>query len=506
MKLKKTLAVLLAGLMLVGGAASVAADAPVYTDKGVVMSYDGYYKNGCYYPYYGAYYPYYYGNPYCGGYENGHFYNYLYDSCWINDSAKLEAFWNPITGRYDNCNCLYCTGHADLSGYYWVNGVQYCAKDYYIHYAPHTVTATNVPSVEYSKETGVTKYESSIPSGVIKRSKTTTEEKENGVVITDSGVTVKNPALLGSYNKYKTLCGTYYAYDKVDLGTYFNKNTAAMQLIVGEIQTFGTGFKMISSNSNVVKIYNDTNGQNMKAVGMGNADVYLYTAGGVPFMKLSVSVTNALYGGFHDEYMDIQVGSWRLDKAGESTSVVVKVSEDRKDDPVKLSVVQGNGYIKDGMLYATGNGPIVLKAYNTKNTNIQAYAIVYVGQYVDAIYDGYWTVNGGNISCNYWNPNLWSGSYKINGWVLTDTGCYLPVISKVETTTEKPNGDKVTTTTTVYSDVYDLLYDSCYGNVDTLYALLLKNGKLNGSYGSLYQAALQEILEDIAEDLAKQYH
>lgn len=503
MKLKKTLAVLMAGLMLVGGASSVAAGA-VYTDKGVVMSYNGYYNGNCYYPYYyNGYYPYYSCTEEYPSYNyyNGYFYNWIYDS-----GYNLKDYWNPITGYYDTCTCPYCTGHADLSGYYWVNGVQYCARDYYLYYAPHTVTANVVPSGETSKETGVTKYESSIPSSVIRKPKTTEENTEGNVIITDSGVTVKNPSILGSYNKYQTVCGTYYAYDKVDLSAYFNKNTLCMSLILGEIQTFSTGFKMVSSDSNVVKIYTDTNGQNMKAVGMGNADVYLYTAGGVPFMKLSVSVTNALYGGTHNGYIDVQVGSWRLDKAGDSTSIVVKVDEAHKNDAIKLSVVQGNGYIKDGMLYATGDGAIVLKAYSTKNANIQGYAIVYVGKYVDALYDGYWTSNGGNISCNYWNPNLWSGGYKINGWVLTDTGCYLPVISKVETTTEKPNGDEVTTTTTIYSDVYDLLYGSCYGNVDTLYGLLLKNGKLYGSYGSLYQAALQEILDDIADDLARQYH
>lgn len=499
MKLKKTLAVLLAGMMLVGGAASVSAGAPVYTDKGEnVLTYDS-----IRYPYYyyncGSYYPYW-GNPYCGDYENGYFYNWIYDC-----APNLKDYWNPVTGRYDTCSCLYCTGHADLSGYYWVNGVQYCAKDYYIHYAPHTVTAAIVPT-ETSKETGITKYESSIPSSVIKKSKTDETSTDSNVIITDSGVTVKNPAILGAYNRYQTVCGTYYAYDKVDLSKYFNQNTLGMSLILGEVQTFGTGFKMISSDSNVVKIYNDTNGQNMKAVGMGSADVYLYTAGGVPFMKISVSVTNAIYGGLHNGYIDVQIGSWRLDKTGDSTSVVVKVDEAHKNDAVKLAVVQGDGYIKDGMLYATGDGAIVLKAYSTKNPNIQGYAIVYVGKYVDALYDGYWTSNGGNISCNYWNPNLWGGGYKINGWVLTDNGSYLPVISKIETTTEKPNGDKVTTTTTVYSDVYDLLYGSCYGNVDTLYALLWKNGKLNGSSGSLYQAALQEILEDIAADLASQYN
>ena len=487
MKLKKTLSAILAGLMLAGGAVAASADGKVYTAEDFAPVYKYQYNCAPYYPYY----------------NNGYFYNWIYDR-----GPVLQAVWNPVTNTYDNCVCAYCSGHADLTGYYWVNGVLCSAKDYYVNYAPHTVTVTPDTSKEVSKETGVTYYESSIPSVLVKRKPSASAEKEGNVIITDSGnVTVKNPSVIGGYNKHQTVLGTYYASDKVDLNSYFNTNMLSLNLTQGEVQTFGTGFKMISADNTIVKVITDSEGQKLIANGVGTTSVYLYTGGGVPFMKLSVTVVNSLYGAYKG-YIDVEVGSWRLDKVGDSTPIVVAVDKEHCNDTIKLSVVKGDGYIKDGKLYANGNGAIVVKAYSEKNPNIKGYAIVYVGQYVDALYDGYWTNVNGNISCNYWNPYLWGcDGYKINGWILTNTGAYLPVISKVETTTTKPDGDKVTTTTTVYSDLYDLLYGDCHGNVDTLYELLWKNGKLTDkNLGALYNAALQEIVEDITADYFAKMH
>jgi len=116
MKLKKTLSAILAGLMLVGGAVSASA-APVkggqvLTAKDFAPVYKYQYNCNPYYPYY----------------NNGYFYNWIYDR-----GPNLGAYWNPVTGRYDTCSCVYCSGHADLSGYFWVNGVLCSAKDYYVN-------------------------------------------------------------------------------------------------------------------------------------------------------------------------------------------------------------------------------------------------------------------------------------------------------------------------------------------------------------------------------------
>ena len=483
MKLKKTLSAILAGILLVGGAVSASAG-KVYTSEDFKTPVNPYYYN-----YY---------------YNNGYFYN------WIYDGPRLEANWNPITGKYDNCSCVYCQGTYTPSGYYWVNGVLCSAQDYYVKYAPHTVVVAPSTTVEtavtgeVSKETGVIKNESSIPSGVIKRKPTTTANStvSENVTITESGkVYIKNPAVLGGINTNLVVPGKYYTCDKVNIETFFAQNTYNLYLYPGDVQTFGTGFKMISSDSSVVKVITDEEGQHMKALKTGSAYVYLYTGGGVPFMRLYVNVGGGAYNTVKG-YIDIEPASWQLTAKGDSTDIVVKADRDYGD--IKLEVAKGNGYIgNDGKLYANGDGAIVLKAYSVKNPAVQGYAIVYVGQYVNALYDGYWTNVNGGISCSYWNPYLWAyDGYKINGWVVTTGGVYLPVISKVESTV-KPG-----TTTTVISDVYDLLYD-CQGDVDTLYKLLwlqYNNTRPSQSFDSLYQNALKEIMDDIADNYYKQMH
>ncbi len=485
MKLKKTLSAILAGIMLVGGAVSASAG-NVYTAEDFKKPVTNY----CVKPYY----------------YNGYYYN------WIYDDFKLEANWNPITGRYDYCSCAYCQGLYTPSDYYWVNGVLCSAKDYYVNYAPHevivtpsTTVVTPVTNGESSKESGLVYNQSSIPSAAIKRNNTpviSSDVTSDNIHITDNGkVYVKNPAILGGFNSCLTIPGKYYAYDKVDLNAFFAKNTFGVNMYPGDVQTFGTGFKMISSNSKVVKIFTDKDGQHMQAAGAGAAYVYLYTGGGVPFMRLEVLVTAGAYNVARG-YIDVEPASWNLTGAGDSTDLVVKADKNYSD--IKLEVVKGNGYIgSDGKLYANGNGAIVVKAFSEKYPSVKGYAIVYAGQYVNALYDGYWTSVNGCITGTYWNPYLWScDGYKINGWVLTSTGAYLPVISKVESTL-KPG-----TTTTVYSDLYDLLAD-CHGDVDTLYKLLwqkYQNNKPVESFDKLYQAALEEIMQDIADAYYKQMH
>jgi len=486
MNFKKTLSAILAGVMLIGSAVSVSAG-KVYTSEDFkTPTTNGYYPNG---------------------YYNGYFYNPIYDG------VRLEAYWNPVTGRYDNCTCPYCLGAITPSGYYWVNGVLCSANDYYVKYAPHTikVDTTEVAvenKTEVSQETGVTYNQSKIPTGAIKRKPTTpVSSAVDNVTVTESGkVYIKNPALLGGINASITIPGKYYPSDKVDIEAFFAKNSYSLYLYKGDVQSFGSGFKMISSDSGVIRVVTDKNGQHLEAVGTGYAYVYLYTGGGVPFMRLYVNAANKPFNAVQG-YIDVEPGSWRLDKAGDSTDIIVKADKQYTD--IKLEVARGSGYIgKDGKLYATGEGAIVLKAYSAKNPSIQGYAIVYVGQYVNALYDGYWTSINGCITGSYWNPYLWTyDGYKIVGWVLTNNGVYVPVISKVDSVTKpttKPN-DK----TFIYSDIYDLLYGHCEGDVNTLYKLLwiyYNTNKPAQSFDSLYQLALKEIIDQIAASYDDQIH
>ncbi len=476
MKFKKLLAAAMAGLMLVGSAAAVSADgATVYTAEEL---YTKYYTT-------------------CS--VHGVRYNYGYPCgtwCYYDGSYKLEANWNPYLGRY--------TYNPDnQAGYYWVNGVPYC-YDTHQPYTPVVVSSTTTAAtkpIEYSKEDGVTYNESSIPTTVIKKKPTVlapSEVYKPNVSYSSTGtVYVQNPGLLGSVYNCVTLPGTYYAYDKVDINAFFTANSYNMYMSIGEYQTVDAGFKMVSSDSSVVRIFVNSEGnQLMKAEKAGSAYVYLYTGGGVPFMSIYVNVAAGTQSA---GFVDIQPGTWRLDGPGSSTEI--KLTADAAHTDVVLSVDKGNGTIKtEGgktILVANANGPIVLKACSKANYNVVGYAIIYVGKYVDAIYDGYWTTAGGNITCNYWNPYLWNyDGYKINGYVLTDTGAYVPVIDRVGTYYSKPTG----TIVNVYNDLYDMLYDECYGDYNTFYNLLWYRYNLNKpakSFEELYGEALEEILKDI---------
>ncbi|MBR5445286.1 MAG: hypothetical protein IKV57_04140 [Clostridia bacterium] len=486
MRFKKMLSAILAGVMMIGSAAAVSAAGEVYVMQDVKAP-----------------------ATHVNGYYNGYFYNPIYDD------VRLEAYWNPVTGKYNNCGCAYCTGVANLSGYYWVNGVLTSVNDYYAKYAAHTIkpdtTEVEVNKENVSEQTGVTYNQSKIPTGVIKRkpaAAASSSATTNNVTISETGkVYIQNPALLGGVNASITIPGKYYPADKVDIEAFFAKNSYSLYLYKGDVQTFGSGFKMISSDSSVARIVTDKDGQHLQAVGNGYAYIYLYTGGGVPFMRLYVNVTTKPYNAVQG-YIDIEPASWKLDKSGDSTDVIVKADKQYTD--IKLEVARGNGYIgKDGKLYATGDGAIVLKAYSAKTPAIQGYAIVYVGQYVNALYDGYWTNGNGCIIGSYWNPYLWTyDGYKIVGWVLTTGGVYVPVINKVDTPV-KPNAKPNDKTTIVMTDLYDLLYGHCEGDVNTLYSLLwiyYNNNKPAQSFDSLYQQALKEIMEDIAAGYDKQIH
>ncbi len=491
MKLKRMLSGAMVALMLAGSTVAVSADATVYTAKDLAAT-------TCYTPcaihsvQYNKGYP-------CGAW------------CYYDGSYYLEANWNPYIGRYEN-------NYWNTPGYYWVNGVPYC-YDTHVQVVPTTTTTTtttvNYAQVDSAVDTEEAKpvKEGGIPNTVIKKKPNVATSsaaddtyKPNVIIGSNGTVSIKNPALLGSVYSCITVPGTYYAYDKVDLNKFFSANTYTMWMNIGEYQTMDAGFKMVTTDSSVVRIYNDTKGnQLLKAEGAGNAYVYLYTGGGVPFMRLNVNVSAVTPS--QKGYIDVKPATWRLDGKGSSTEVVV--STDKDYGSVKLVVEQGNAYIKteDGknILTATGDGPVVIKAYSTANTNIAGYAVLYVGKYVDALYDGYWTSNNGSISCNYWNPYLWNyDGYKINGWVVTDTGAYLPVIDRVGTYYSKPTG----TVVNVYNDLYDMLYDDCKGDYNTFYNLLwykYNQTKPTQSFDSLYGEVLADILEDISDAYSLQY-
>lgn len=422
-----------------------------------------------------------------------------------NDSMKLDSttylpagsegycdYYNPYYPYLDSyygmnyaCTCPYCTGF-NQSGYVYVNGLYYKAADYY---ANVQVSASSDPVKHGS---GTVEHQSRIPQSIIKR----------GTTDINKGETIKEPTLQDAavdcyyYNPIFISGAKYYPASKININKFFEKNTYMLNLKSGEVQLFETGYKMYSADSNVALCYNDGKNQVLVAKNPGLTYVYLYTNGGVPFLRLEVLVSGTAYN-TQKGLIDVIPGNWKLDGYGSSTTLHVWADQEYND--ITLAVVYGSAYIENGKVTATGNGPIVVKAYSKSKPEIQGYAVLYAGSYTSAIYNDSCTMNNQGVSCGYWNSNLWadtSYSYTICGWVIIGPS-YIPVLEKTSMTTSFPKTNITNSYLRFYSDLR-LLVNQCYGNYDVIYAYLKQCQQNNvKDYYDLYNLAFPEILRNL---------
>jgi len=459
MNYKKLFSAVLAGLMLAGSAISVSAAAKVYTAEDFCT---GPFHCECGIPHYGNQ---------CG-----------------NIVRPGKPLFPNQNKHEEDCKCAVCNPIVRPivpGNNFWINGMYYPTDKYYVKYSEaNTYLITPLET----KLSNISDFAAAWTPG------------STGAAIGENGtVQTKKPGLIGSISQQITICGgKYYPSNKVNLTTFFAENTYGMQMYEGYMQTFGTDLKMISSDSSVVKVITDSNGQNLVAYSTGTAYIYVYSNGGVPLMRLNVEVMGTSYN-MEKAYVDVRPASWRLDGDGDSTALVVR--GDKPYDDVTLTVRDGDGYIKDGKLYADcDSGVIIVEAASKSNKAAYGYAIIYVGKYVNALYNGYWSSCGNNIYANYCNPNLWGcDGYNINGWIVTDSGVYIPVIKKIDVSTTNPDG--TTSTSQIYAFLYETLTNKCYGNFDTLYNWLCWNysvSKPTQTFNEMYQEALDQLLENIA--------
>ena len=169
----------------------------------------------------------------------------------------------------------------------------------------------------------------------------------------------------------------------------------------------------------------------------------------------------------------------------------------RRNDDITLAVVFGSAYIENGKVTATGDGPIVVRAYSKSKPEIQGYAVLYAGSYTSAIYNDSCTRNNQGVSCGYWNGNLWAdSSYTVCGWVIVGSS-YIPVIEKTSMTTSFPKTNITNSYLRFYADLR-LLVNQCYGDYDVIYAYLRQCQQNNAKdYYDLYNKAFAEILRNL---------
>ena len=421
-----------------------------------------------------------------------------------NDSMKLDnttylpagseevcdsynPYYNYLDSYYGKnytCTCPYCSG-TNTSGYVYVNGRYYKATDYY---ANVQVSATSDP---VKHDNGTVEHQSRIPQSVIKR----------GTTDINKGEGIKDPTIQDAavdcyyYNPIFIAGAKYYPASEINVNKFFEKNTYMLNLKSGEVQLFETGYKMYSSDSNVALCYNDGKNQVLEAKNPGLTYVYLYTSGGVPFLRLEVLVSGTAYN-TQRGLLDVIPGSWKLDGYGSSTTL--DVWADQKYDDITLAVVFGSAYIENGKVTATGDGPIVVRAYSKSKPEIQGYAVLYAGSYTSAIYNDSCTRNNQGVSCGYWNGNLWAdSSYTVCGWVIVGSS-YIPVIEKTSMTTSFPKTNITNSYLRFYADLR-LLVNQCYGDYDVIYAYLRQCQQNNNAkdYCDLYNKAFAEILRNL---------
>jgi len=336
-------------------------------------------------------------------------------------TTVYETWYNQYYGHY----VLPITTPTVGTDCYYLNGQYYTVKQ------PTVVTEVTLPAAD-AAASGITSstsaVKSSVPRGVVRKTTTAISNAPSVELTTQSTVT---PTAACIYNPCTLVGGKYYPADKVNINKFFETRTYSIMMNSGEVQIMNTGYKMYSTDSSVVLCYTDGSNQVIKATGLGSAYVYLYTPGGVPFMRIGITVVSANYTHQKDSpVVDIIPDAWRLSKVGDSTNLTIYAPEKYKD--LELKVAYGNATLDGNKLTATGTGAIVLHASSKSAPSVQGIAVLYVGEYVNSILDGHWQTVPNGICGNYWNPNLWiSNDYIICGWVVVN-GNYIPVIKQCD--------------------------------------------------------------------------
>ncbi len=367
------------------------------------------------------------------------------------------------------------------NGGYYFKGYYYIDDDAVVSEAAKTVASTGETTYVLKNDNSWIKTGT---SGILPSTSTSTVTKSPSTVFVTKPTATKS---VSTYKNYSVISGgKYYSYmdAESELKKYFENNTYAMFLYEGDERFFCSDVYFVSTDNDVV-YYDYTEGK-LVANEAGNAYVYVYTKGGIPFFRLNVSVIRTLSTTSKPSVVQLIPDQWHLDEAGDTTGFTIKCDQKYNANDFTLSVVYGNDIasIVNGKLKTTGCGPIVVRVSNKRYGNVYGEALIYVGKYVSSIYDGYYTTTGGKVVTKYWDYDISDlcNSY-IAGWIKSDEGTFIPVIKKSAGTVVNADGTTKQTTVVSYENVSvaDLIRQA-YGDKEELATIitkynLAKNGK-----------------------------
>ena len=291
-------------------------------------------------------------------------------------------------------------------------------------------------------------------------------------IVVKPGVTIVKPgypSIIGG--KYYTI-----AEAKEYLAKYFENNTYEITMKEGDTRTFQAGSYFISSDPGVA--YYDYEAGKIIANDSGAADIYVCTKGGIPYFRLRVNVVNSyVNNGKEAAYLKLEAADWQL-SVGEKTTITAAASNGKTYDDILFTVDFGADSAtvgaRSGSFRADANGPVIVRAYSKSNPSVRGEALLFVGDYKNYVYDGYWTVTEGGIRVDWWgSTDVVIDCYSyIAGWIQVDEdGLLIPVVKKLEATNTE--GEKTTVLTGDVLDYTDLLKEA-YGSKYDLATIIKK--------------------------------
>ena len=231
-----------------------------------------------------------------------------------------------------------------------------------------------------------------------------------------------------------TVRGTYYtvADAKVELEKYFDENTYSLDMILTESREFAENCYFYSATPSVVS-YNYKTGA-LTAKSLGTADVYVFSRGGVPLLRLRITVRSHFSYDKEDmsDKLTVSAAEWNIPEWKFSSLSTVSDSGKIYSD-IAYKPVFGGEHIsvdaEDAVFMTYNEGVSVVRAYSESDTSVYGDTIIYSGKYNSAIRLGKWFVKDGTFYVKEWCYDIASPYLSVTGWVKTEGGMLIPVVS-----------------------------------------------------------------------------
>lgn len=217
-----------------------------------------------------------------------------------------------------------------------------------------------------------------------------------------------------------------------ELANYFKSNTYNVRMFITESRIFAEDCYFYSATPAVVT-YNYRTGE-LIARDNGTADVYVFTKGGVPLLRLKIEVVDHYSYDKEDmaDRLNVSAEAYNLPEWKYSTLGTTAVSGKVYDD-IEYAPVFGENHIgvdgtKGGFL-TYKEGVAIIRAYRDSDSEVYGETIVYAGKYNSAIRAGRWFANKTVFYFKDWCYDIATPFTYVTGWIKTPGGMLIPVVS-----------------------------------------------------------------------------